>query len=234
MDRYRTYFKWAGGLAIAYAGLLIASWALLASAFGPGLYELATPTGTTLFEVYGSRAAETAMRLEVVAWFVLAATLPAFALYLSRRTPGLAWGGLAVGALALVVSLISYLIEVTAFNLATAPEGEAALLAIVPPSDLILLFNLMAEALAMPMMLATYAWFLIWGLAFYRTAERLPRLAALAFGLTVAFFLFTLAGFATKSALLANGGMFLQTLMQAAAFALGGGALMVGAKTPER
>jgi len=226
MERYRTYFKWAGGLAIAYAGLLLASWALLASAFGPGLYELATPTATTLFEVYGSRSAATAMQLEVVAWFLLAATLPAFALYLGNRTPGLAWGGLAVGALALVVSLIAYLIEVTAFNLAAAPEGEASLLALVPPGDLILLFNLMAEALAMPMMLATYAWFLLWGLAFYRTGERLARLAALAFGLTVAFFLLTLAGFALHLPLLANGSMFFQTLTQAAAFALGGGALV--------
>lgn len=222
MERYRTYFKWAGVLAIAYAGLLVASWALLAAGFGPGLYELATPTAAKLFEVYGSGSAATAMQLEVVAWFVLAATLPAFALYLARRTPGLAWGGLAVGALAVVVSLIAYLVEVTAFNLAAAPEGEASLLALVPPGDLILLFNLMAEALALPTMLATYAWFLIWALAFYRTRERLARLAALAFVLTVAFFLLTLVGLAEKSALIANGGLFLQTLAQAAAFALGG------------
>ena len=222
MEHYRTYFKWAGGLAIAYAGLLLASWALLAAAFGPALYELATPTASTLFEVYGSRSAATAMQLEVVAWFVLAATLPAFALYLARRTPGLAWGGLAVGALAVVVSLIAYLIEVTAFNLASAPEGEASLLALVPPGDLILLFNMMAEALALPMMLATYAWFLLWALAFYRTREKLARLAALAFGLTVAFFILMLIGFAGKSPLLANGAIFFQTLAQAAAFALGG------------
>ncbi len=230
MERYRTYFRWAGGLAIAYAGLTLASWALLAGTFGAALYELAAPTASTLFEVYGSRAAATAMQLEVIAWFALAATLPAFALYLARRTPGLAWGGLAVGALAVVVSLIAYLIEVTAFNLAAAPEGEAPLLALVPPSDLILLFNLMAEALAMPTMLATYAWFLIWALAFYRTGERLARLAVLAFALTFAFFLLTLAGFAAKSALLANGAMFLQTLAQAAAFALGGVALCTAEK----
>lgn len=230
MERYRTYFKWAGGLAIAYAGLTLASWALLAGTFGAALYELAAPTASTLFEVYGSRSAATAMQLEVVAWFVLAAALPAFALYLARRTPGLAWGGLAVGALAVVVSLIAYLTEVTAFNLAAAPEGEASLLALVPPSDLILLFNLMAEALAMPTMLATYAWFLLWALAFYRTGERLARLAALAFALTFASFLLMLAGFAAKSALLANGGMFLQTLMQAAAFALGGVAVWTADK----
>jgi len=102
----------------------------------------------------------------------------------------------------------------------------------MPPGDLILLFNLMAEALALPMMLATYAWFLIWGLAFYRTGEKLARLAAVAFGLAVAFFVLTLAGYASHSPLLANGGMFFQTLAQAAAFALGGWALRWGAKQP--
>jgi hypothetical protein len=229
MDRYHTYFKWAGGLAMAYGALLLAGWVLMAVGLGPGVYELASPTATKLFEIYASPYAAAAVQLEIVAWFLLAAALPAFTFYLARRTPGLAWGGLAVGALALVVSLVGYLLEAMAYRYAAAGD-EISLLALVPTSDIVLLFNLMAEALAMPMMLATYAWFLIWGLAFYRTAERLPRLAALAFGLTVAFFLFTLAGFAAKSALLANGGMFLQTLMQAAAFALGGGALMVGAK----
>ena len=224
MERYRTYFRWAGGLAIAYAGLLLAGWALMAVGLGPGVYELASPTAPKLFEIYGSGAAAVAVQLEIVAWFLLAAALPAFAIFLARRTPGLAWGGLAVGALALVVSLVGYLLEATAYRLGTAGEG-ASLLALVPPGDLVLLFNLMAEALSMPMMLATYAWFLLWGLAFYRTGERLARLAALAFGLTVAFFLLTLAGFALHLPVLANGGLFFQTLTQAAAFALGGGAL---------
>ncbi|UCH78943.1 MAG: hypothetical protein JSU81_03055, partial [Candidatus Coatesbacteria bacterium] len=142
-----------------------------------------------------------------------------------------AWGGLAVGALALIVSLIAYLIEVTAFNLAAAPEGEVSLFALMPPGDLILLFNLMAEALALPMMLATYAWFVIWALAFYRTREKLARLAALAFVLSLAFFLVSAGGLASKSPLLANGGMFFQTLTQAAAFALGGWVLRLGART---
>ena len=41
MERYRTYFRWAGGLAIAYAGLLLASWLAMAVGLGPGVYELA-------------------------------------------------------------------------------------------------------------------------------------------------------------------------------------------------
>ena len=229
MERYRTYFKWAGGLAIAYAGLLLASWLVMAVGVGPGVYELAAPTAGKLFEIYASPAAAWAVQLEIVGWFLLAAALPAFALYLARRTPGLAWGGLAVGALALVVSLVGYLLEGMAYRLGAA-GGETSLLALVPPGDVVLLFNMMAEALALPMMLATYAWFLLWALAFYRTRERLARLAALAFGLTVAFFLLTLVGLAGKSPLLANGGLFLQTLAQAAAFALAGGALMAGAK----
>ena len=172
MERYRTYFKWAGGLAIAYAGLLLAGWVLMAVGLGPGVYELASPTATKLFEIYASPYAAATVQLEIVAWFLLAAALPAFTFYLARRTPGLAWGGLAVGALALVVSLVGYLLEATAYRLGAA-GAEASLLALVPPGDLILLFNLMAEALAMPMMLATYAWFLLWALAFFRAGGRL-------------------------------------------------------------
>jgi hypothetical protein len=224
MERYDAYFKWAGGLAMAYAGLLLAGWALMALGLGPGVYELASPTASKLFEIYGSSYAAAAVQLEIAAWFLLAAALPAFALYLARRTPGLAWGGLAVGALALVVSLVGYLLEATAYRLAAAGE-EASLLALVPPGDLILLFNLMAEALAMPMMLATYAWFLLWALAFFRAGARLGRLAAYAFLLTFVFFLASLAGYALQLPPLANGALFFQTLMQAAAFALGGGAL---------
>jgi hypothetical protein len=228
MDRYDAYFRWAGGLAMAYAGLLLAGWVLLAVGLGPGVYEHATPTATKLFEIYGSSYAAVAVQLEVVAWFLLAAALPAFTFYLARRTPGLAWGGLAVGALALVVSLVGYLLEATAYRLA-AGDG-ASLLALVPPGDLVLLFNLMAEALSMPMMLATYAWFLLWALAFFRAGSRFGRLASYAFLLTFAFFLASLAGFALHLPLLANGGLFFQTLTQAAAFALGGAALMVGVK----
>ena len=232
MERYRTYFKWAGGLAIAYAGLLLAGWVLMAAGLGPGVYELASPTAAKLFEIYGSSYAAVAVQLEIVAWFLLAAALPAFAIFLARRTPGLAWGGLAVGALALVVSLVGYLLEATAYRLGAA-GAEASLLALVPPGDLILLFNLMAEALAMPMMLATYAWFLLWALAFFRAGGGLSRLAAYAFLLTFAFFLASLAGFALHLPVLANGGLFFQTLTQAAAFALGGAALIVGAKRRE-
>jgi hypothetical protein len=220
MESYRTYFRWAGGLAIAYAGLLLASWALMAAGPGPGVYELAAPTAGKLFEIYRSPAAAWAVQLEVAAWFLLAAALPAFAIYLARRTPGLAWGGLAVGALALVVSLVGYLLEAMAYRLA-ASEGTS-LLALVPPGDLVLLFNLLAEALALPMMAATYAWFLLWALAFYRAGSRPARLASLAFPLTFLFFLASLAGFALHAPLLANGGIFFQTLTQAAAFALAG------------
>jgi len=211
-------------LAIAYAGLLLVGWVLMAVGLGPGVYELASPTATKLFEIYGSPYAAAAVQLEIVAWFLLAAALPAFTFYLARRTPGLAWGGLAVGALALVVSLVGYLLEAMAYRFAAAGE-EASLLALVPPGDLVLLFNVMAEALAMPMMLATYAWFLLWALAFFRAGRGLGRLAAYAFLLTFAFFLASLAGFALHLPLLANGGLFFQTLTQAAAFALGGAAL---------
>jgi len=48
--------------------------------------------------------------------------------------------------------------------------------------------------------------------------------------LTFAFFLASLAGFALHLPVLANGGLFFQTLTQAAAFALGGGPLIIGAK----
>ena len=224
MERYRTYFKWAGGLAIAYAGLLLASWFVMAASLGPGVYELAAPTAGKLFEIYGSPAAAWAVQLEIVGWFLLAAALPAFAIYLARRTPGLAWGGLAVGALALVVSLVGYLLEGMAYRLG-AGGGEASLLALVPPGDLVLLFNMMAEALALPMTLATYAWFLLWALAFFRAASSPARAAALAFLLTFIFFGASLAGFALHAPLLANGGIFFQTLAQAAAFALAGVAL---------
>jgi hypothetical protein len=224
MERYRTYFKWAGGLAIAYAGLLVAGGVMIAAAFGPSLYEAASPTATQLFDIYGNEAAAVAVQLEIAAWFLLAAALPAFALYLARRTPGLAWGGLAVGALAIVVSLIAFLVEAMAYRLGTAGEGTS-MLALVPPGDLVLLFNLLAEALALPMLAATYAWFLVWGLAFFRAGSRLARAAAVAFALTVAFFLLSLVGFAAASPLLANGAVFFQTLAQAAAFALGGAAV---------
>jgi hypothetical protein len=126
--------------------------------------------------------------------------------------------------LALVVSLVGYLLEAMAYRFAAAGD-EASLLALVPPGDLVLLFNLMAEALALPMMLATYAWFLLWALAFFRAGSRLGRLASYAFLLT------SLSGFALHLPLLANGGLFFQTLTQAAAFALGGAALMVGTKS---
>jgi hypothetical protein len=224
MDHYRTYFKWAGGLAIAYAGLLLTSWVLIAVGVGPEVYEIATPTATKLFEIYGSRAAGLAMQLEIVAWFLLAAALPAFGVYLGRRTPGLAWGGLAVGALALVLSLVGHLLEATAFRLAAAGE-EGALLAAVPPGDVVLLFNLMAEAVSMPMIFVTYVWFLLWALAFFRAGSRVARWATGAFLLTFFFFLLSLAGFALHMPVLANGGLFFQTLTQAAAFALGGAAL---------
>ena len=223
MERYRTYFKWAGGLAIAYAGLLLASWFVMAVGLGPGVYELAAPTAGKLFEIYGSPAAARAVQLEIVGWFLLAAALPAFAIYLARRTPGLAWGGLAVGALALVVSLVGYLLEGMAYRLGAG--GDASLLALVPPGDLVLLLNMMAEALALPMTFATYAWFLLWALAFFRAASSPARAASFAFLLTFIFFLTSLAGFALHAPLLANGGIFFQTLAQAAAFALGGGAV---------
>ena len=213
-------------MAMAYAGLLLASWALMAAGPGPAVYEIASPTAPRLFEIYGSRVAHVAVQLEVVAWFLLAAALPAFAIYLARRTPGLSWGGLAVGAPAVVVSLVGYLLEATAYRLA-ASEGTS-LLALVPPGDLVLLFNLLAEALAMPMTFATYAWFLIWAPAFYRAGSRPGRLAALAFLLTFIFFLASLAGFAAHAPLLANGAIFFQTLTQAAAFAFGGMAVMRG------
>ncbi len=225
MERYRTYFKWAGGLAIAYAGLTLASWLVMAAGLGPGVYELAAPTAGKLFEIYASPAAAWAVQLEVVGWFLLAATLPAFALYLARRSPGLAWGGLAVGALALVVTLVGYLLEGMAYRLGA---GEASLLALVPPGDVVLLFNMMAEALALPMTFATYAWFLLWALAFFRAASRPARAASFAFLLTFVFFLVSLAGFALHVPLLANGGLFFQTLAQAAAFALGGVVLWTG------
>jgi hypothetical protein len=219
MERYRTYFKWAGGLAIAYAGLLLASWLVMAVSLGPGVYELAAPTAGKLFEIYGSRAAAWAVQLEVVGWFLLAAALPAFAIYLARRTPGLAWGGLAVGALAMVVSLVGYLLEGMAYRLGA---GGTSPLALVPPGDVVLLFNMMAEALALPMTFATYAWFLLWALAFFRAASRPARAASFAFLLTFIFFLASLAGFALHIPLLANGGIFFQTLAQAGAFALAG------------
>jgi hypothetical protein len=232
MERYRTYFKWAGGLAIAYAGLLVAGGVTMTASLGPSVYEAASPTATQLFEIYGSKAAAVAVQLEIAAWSLLAAALPAFALYLSRRTPGLAWGGLAVGGLAIVVSLIAFFVEAMAYRLGAAGEG-ASMLALVPPGDVVLFFNLLAEALALPMLAATYAWFLVWGLAFFRAGSRLARAAAVAFALTVALFFVSLVGFAAASPLLANGAVFFQTLAQAAAFALGGVALMVAAKTPK-
>jgi hypothetical protein len=223
MERYRTYFKWAGGLAIAYAGLLLASWLVMAVSLGPGIYEVAAPTAGKLFEIYGSPGAAWAVQLEVVAWFLLAAALPAFALYLARRTPGLAWGGLGVGALAMVVSLVGYLLEGMAYRLGAG--GGAPLFALLPPGDAVLLFNMMAEALALPMTFATYAWFLVWALAFFRDGSRLGRFAAFAFLLTFIFFLISLAGFTLQAPLLANGGILFQTLTQAAAFALAGAAV---------
>jgi hypothetical protein len=163
----------------------------------------------------------------VVGWFLLAAALPAFAIYLGRRSPGLAWGGLAVAAPAMILSLAGYLMEAVAYRVAAGAPGDH-LFASVVPGDVILLFGALGEALTTPATFVLYAWFVMWGLAFARAAGGpLARAAAAAMFAYVGVSALTLAAFAARWSAGANVGFFLQTLAEAAAFALAGASLLV-------
>ncbi len=225
MARYRTYFRWAGGLAIAYAAVLVISWALLSFGVGLDVYDQTQPTATRLFRIYASHAAAAAAYVAVAGRFVLLTATPAFALYLGRRTPGLAWGGLAVGAVALFVGLVGDLLEGAAYGLAAAGPG-GSLLALVPSGDALLLINTLAGALAMPAQLAMYVWFILWAIAFGKAGSSLARGAAAAFFAAPAFFVLTLVAFGLGSGPAAAAATFLATVAEAGAFALGGGILL--------
>jgi len=206
---------------VAYAGALVVAGLLRAGALGWTFYDIARPTADALFEIYRNPQVAAASYLEMAAAVVLVPTLPAFALYLGRRSPGLAWAGSALGALAVVLSLVGYLLEAVAYQLA-AGGNEPTLLALVPSSDLVLLFNLMAEAITMPAMFIYYPWLLLWGIAFARSEGRAARAAAFAFFGVILLAAATFVGFGARVPFVANAGIILQTLAEAAAFALAG------------
>lgn len=219
-DRRRPYFRWAAGLLFLYAALLLASWALMAAALGWSAYDAARPTAAALLAIYGNPTMAAAGRLETLAALLLAPALPALALLLARRTPGLAWGGLALGAVAVLLSLVGNLLEGVAYSLGGA--AAPAMLAAVPPSDVVLLVHRLAEGITMPAMFIYWPWFILWAVAFARAGTAVGKAAAACFAATLLFALATFAGFAFRLAPLANAGIFLQTVAEAGAFAAAG------------
>lgn len=221
---YAKYFRAAALIAFFYAALLLVSWVLLTAALGWEPYDVEVATAARLFQIYGNPTAAAALRVETAAAILLFPALPAFAFFLARRTPGLAWSGLALGALATAVSLTGYLMEGVAYNLA-AGGRMPYFLAVLPPTDVILLVNLLADAVKMPAMFMTYPWFLLWGLAFLKGEGGAARAGGFAFLGAVACYLVTLAAFAARAAAVANAGIFMNTVFTAGAFALAGAAL---------
>lgn len=224
MERWRHYLKWMGRTAVVGAALLLAAAIVRAAALGFNFYDAAQPTATALFEIYKNPGAAAAVFLELGAGVLFFISLPGVTLRLGRRTPGLALAGLTVGALASVLSLVGYLMETVAYQVAAAGE-RVTMLALVPATDVVLFVNLLAEAVAMPAMFLYYPWFIIWGFAFRKDEVRAGRAAGWCFWATVAAAVVTFAGFAARLPAVANAGLFAQPVVEALAWALAGWAV---------
>lgn len=221
MASHTAYFRWAARLVWVYAALLFGSWAVMTATLGWAPYDPSAATATKLLLVYADPGAATSARLETAASLILLPFLPAFAIFLARKTPGLAWGGLALGATATVLSLTARLIEAPAFVL-SAPGADPALLAAVPPSDIILLINTLSDAVAFPAMLLYYPWLILWGLGFWLSGDVFGRVAGVAAAAVTVAALISFMGFLWHLPPLATVGVFAQTAAEAATFVLGG------------
>jgi hypothetical protein len=224
MPSYAKYFRAAALVAFLYAALLLTSWVLLTAALGWEPYDAEVATAARLFQIYGNPVAAAAARVETAAAVLLFPALPALGFFLARRTPGLGWSGLALGALATAVSLIGCLLEGVAYSLA-AGGRMPYFLAVLPPQDVILLVNLLADAVKKPAMFMMYPWYLLWGLAFLKAEGGAAKAAGVAFLGVLVCSLLTLGAFAARAAAVANAGIFMNTIFQAGAFVLAGVAL---------
>ena len=187
---YGRYFRVAAFFAFAYAALTFAAAAFSFARVGGDLYDPTYGTAGRLLRVYGDDGLLWAARLSAGAGVLLVAALPAVAFRLAWRTPGLAWGGLAVGALAFLTRWFASLADLAAYGWARPGEAPPLFLAI-PQQDVALLANAASSALAAPGLLASFLWMAVWGAAFLKGEGWASRLAGGAFVATVILSLMT-------------------------------------------
>ncbi|MEW5976995.1 MAG: hypothetical protein AB1898_14430 [Acidobacteriota bacterium] len=207
----RGLYRGAGVCAMGFAIIALVSYCAWIASNGFLAVGSTPPSGEELHQMTQARGNILAVRLELLAYFLLVPALLGLYLFLENRAPGRARIGAAFAVFGFVANFISYSLNLALFQIAQAPATEIL-------KERLALLHQISMASFIPGLQAFALSNLLWGLAF-RLQEGLARLVGNLFLAQVVGFLIAAAGFGIRWDVVGNAGILVQVLSLVATYA---------------